>query len=77
MKTWKSVINLVNLHHITISENIDGVATEEDIKAVEAAKKAEAIGVEKAKKEEVRKAKQKITEELGNKLLEKALNENV
>lgn len=77
MKTWKSVINLVNTHHITISENTDGVATDEDIKAVEAAKKAEAIGVEKAKKEEVRKAKQKYTEELGNKLLEKALSENV
>lgn len=76
IKNWVSVQNLVKYHGITISENATGEAALEDIKAVEANKKAEIIGVEKVRVAKVREAKAKTLSELGDKLLEKALSEN-
>lgn len=73
---WESVKTLAKTFHLTISPNASGEATQEDINAVEAAKKAEVIAAEQAHEAEVKKAKKRVMNELGDKLLEKALEEN-
>jgi hypothetical protein len=77
MADWNSVKALVAAHVITISNYADGNAETNDVAAVNAAKKAEKEEAEQNAEIERRKAKKKIISNLGDSLLEKAVNENV
>lgn len=73
---WNSVKTLVNNFHITISSNANGTAEASDVKAVEAAKKAEAIGKAQEAEKARREKKKEVMNNLGESLLEKAMKEN-
>lgn len=73
---WNSVKTLVKGFHITISNSVSGTAKADDVKAVEAAKKAEAIGKAQEAEKARREKKKEVMNNLGESLLEKAMKEN-
>lgn len=77
IKDWDTVKALVKAMAITISDAGDGEASNEDTSAVSAVKDAAKKEHEEKAENKRREAKKKIMSDLGDSLLEKAVNENV
>lgn len=76
IRDWSTVQALVKAKAITISEGGEGEASSEDAAAVAAGKDSERKEHEEKAENRRREAKKKIMSDLGNSLLEKAVNEN-
>lgn len=76
IREWDSVKTLVKAGVITISEGATDDVNPNDLSAVKAVEKAEVLENEEKAETKRRNSKKKIMSDLGDSLLEKAMNEN-